>query len=179
MKPTKDRQMASAPNRSFFPVKYGLLVLAVAIVAFVWYATRLVISLNPEGDRQPVTFNTSVGDVWNIRFTHSVEKTPVEEFFTVNGAGDLVMTHTRFESFGWGFPYSPADGKITPTDDGRFDLVMNRPYKTVKMRVAVQAKPCIIHNSTVYDLCDLFGQGTLVEVKAEYRYQYWLAHYFN
>lgn len=178
MKPTKDRQQASAPHRSFFPVKYGLAALAVAVIAFAWYATRLVISINPEGDRQPVAFGTSVDDEWNIRFTHSVEKTPVEEFFTVNGAGDLVMTHTRFESFGWGFPYSPVDGKITPTGDGRFDLVMNRPYKTVKMRPAVQAKPCIIHNGTVYDLCDLFGQGTMVEVKAEYRYQYWLAHYF-
>lgn len=174
----KDRQSASAANRSFFPAGYGLAVLIAVIAAFVWYASGLVISMNPEGDRQPVTFGTHTGDVWNIRFTHSVEKTPVEEFFTVNGAGDLTMTHTRFESFGWGFPYSPVDGKITPTDDGRFDLIMNRPYKTIKMRVAVQAKPCIIHNGTVYDLCDLFGQGTMVEVKAEYRYQYWLAHYF-
>lgn len=51
---------------------------------------------------------------------------------------------------------------------------MDRPYKTVKLRTAVQAKHRIIHKNKVYDLCCLYEQGTLVEIKAEKRYQYWL-----
>ena len=170
----QDRKLAQAGSRSFLKVKLSIYLLIIfAVASFLWYATAIVISLNPEGDREPIAFDSKVGDVWNIRFTHSVEKTPWEEFFTVNGVNDLTMTHTRFESLGWGYPYSPSDGLFRRTDDNRFELVMNRPYKQVDLRVAEQAMPCIVHYNTVYDLCALFGHGSLVQVKAEYRWQYW------
>jgi hypothetical protein len=174
----QDRKLAQASSRSFLKVKLSIYLLIIfAVASFLWYATAIVVSLNPEGEREPIAFTSKVGDVWNIRFTHSVEKTPWEEFFTVNGVNDLTMTHTRFESLGWGYPYSPSDGLFRRTDDNRFELVMNRPYKQVDLRVAEQAMPCIVHYNTVYDLCALFGHGSLVQVKAEYRWQYWLRKY--
>ena len=174
----RERKLAQAGFRSFFKLNLTLYsLIAFAVAGFLWYATAIVVSLNPEGDREPIAFDSKVGDVWNIRFTHSVEKTPWEEFFTVNGVNDLTMTHTRFESLGWGYPYSPSDGLFRRTDDNRFELVMNRPYKQVDLRVAEQAMPCIVHYNTVYDLCALFGHGSLVQVKAEYRWQYWLRKY--
>ena len=174
----RDRKLAQAGSRSFLKVKLSIYLLIIfAVASFLWYATAIVISLNPEGDREPIAFDSKVGDVWNIRFTHSVEKTPWEEFFTVNGVNDLTMTHTRFESLGWGYPYSPSDGLFRRTDDNRFELVMNRPYKQVDLRVAEQAMPCIVHYNNVYDLCALFGHGSLVQVKAEYRWQYWQRKY--
>jgi hypothetical protein len=174
----QDRKLAQASSRSFLKVKLSIYLLIIfAVASFLWYATAIVVSLNPEGEREPIAFTSKVGDVWNIRFTHSVEKTPWEEFFTVNGVNDLTMTHTRFESLGWGYPYSPNDGLFRRTDDNRFELVMNRPYKQVDLRVAEQAMPCIVHYNTVYDLCALFGHGSLVQVKAEYRWQYWLRKY--
>lgn len=174
----QDRKLAQAGSRSFLKVKLSIYLLIIfAVASFLWYATAIVISLNPEGDREPIAFDSKVGDVWNIRFTHSVEKTPWEEFFTVNGVNDLTMTHTRFESLGWGYPYSPSDGLFRRTDDNRFELVMNRPYKQVDLRVAEQAMPCIVHYNNVYDLCALFGHGSLVQVKAEYRWQFWQRKY--
>ena len=174
----QDRKLAQAGSRSFLKVKLSIYLLIIfAVASFLWYATAIVVSLNPEGEREPIAFDSKVGDVWNIRFTHSVEKTPWEEFFTVNGVNDLTMTHTRFESLGWGYPYSPSDGLFRRTDDNRFELVMNRPYKQVDLRVAEQAMPCIVHYNTVYYLCALFGHGSLVQVKAEYRWQYWLRKY--
>jgi hypothetical protein len=55
--------------------------------------------------------------------------------------------------------------------EGRFDLEMNRPFKSVKLRTAVQAMHKFVHHGQVYDLCGLYGQGTLVEVKVEPRYE--------
>ena len=174
----RDRKLAQAGSRSFLKLKLSLyLFIIFAVASFLWYATAIVVSLNPEGEREPIAFDSKVGDVWNIRFTHSVEKTPWEEFFTVNGVNDLTMTHTRFESLGWGYPYSPNDGLFRRTDDNRFELVMNRPYNQVDLRVAEQAMPCIVHYNTVYDLCALFGHGSLVQVKAEHRWQYWQRKY--
>ena len=161
--------------QSFFRKKFYILGLLALVFLYVfWYANNIVVSLNPEGDRRGECFTTEVGDTWYITFTHSVEKSPWEEYYRVQGINDLILTHTRFESLGWGYPYSPADGNFRHTEDGKFVVEMKRPYKTVKLRIAEQAMPCIVHQGRVYDLCKLFGHGSLVEIKVERRWQYWV-----
>ena len=171
----RDRLPGTSGTRSFS--KKMILISVTVLVGLgilFWYANQLVVSINPEDGLPKQCFTAKRGEEWNIAFTHSVQLTTVEEFFRVDGADDMVMTHTRYQSLGVGLPYSPAEGILTNTPDGKFILKMDRPYKTVKLRTAVQAKPRIIHKNKVYDLCDLYGQGTLVEIKAEKRYQYWL-----
>ena len=107
-----------------------------------------------------------------------MEKTAWNDYFRINGANNMSMTHTRFSSLGWGYPYSAADGKLTQTADGKFDMEMNRPYKEVALRISEQAMPHIVHGGDSYDLIALYGQGTAVTVKVMYRYQYWLERYF-
>lgn len=115
---------------------------------------------------------------WSYHYKHSVQQTPVDEFFRVNGVDDMTMTHTTYESLGVGLPYDPAEGTFKSLKkDGKFDLEMNRPYKSLMFRTAVQAMPKIIHKDKTYDLCLLYGQGTLVEVKVIKRYQYWALHF--
>lgn len=169
----KDREPDLIGNRSFLKYLYYLAGIFLVAVVFGWYASQLIISIVPEDSQQPIAFNTYPGDKWLISFTHSVEKTPVEEHFTVNGIDDLTMTHTRFESFGWGFPYSLNDGRLIK-EDNKFNLIMNRQYKEVNLRIASQAMPCIIHDEKKYDLYKLFGQGTAVKIKVQRRYAYWL-----
>ncbi len=171
----KDRSPGTSGDRSFFK-KIILISIIISVFGGIlfWYANQLIVSINPENGLPKQYFTVSTGEEWNIEFTHSVELTTVEEFFRVNGADDMVMTHTRYQSLGVGLPYSPSEGTLTNTPDGKFILKMNRPYKTIKIRTAVQAKPCILHKTKVYNLCELYGQGTLVEIKAEKHYQYWL-----
>ena len=174
----KDRKPAAAGNRSFFPIRYFVIFVSVLLIFF-WYATRLVLTVVPEGNTGAITFATHQGDEWYISFTHSVEKTEWDEYFRVNGVDDMTMTHTRFESLGWGYPYSPADGKFTRTPDGKFDLEMNRPYKEVALRISKQAMQHIVHGGEDYNLIPLYGQGTAIKIRTMYRYQYWLAYVFN
>lgn len=174
----KDRKPAFAGGRSFFPVKNLVIIISVVLMLLGWYSTRLVVAIIPEGASGAVTFATSAGDEWYISLTHSVEKTAWNDYFRVNGVNNMTMTHTRFSSLGWGYPYSAADGKLTQTADGKFDMEMNRPYKEVALRISEQAMPHIVHGGDSYDLIALYGQGTAVTVKAMYRYQYWLERYF-
>ena len=78
----------------------------------------------------------------------------------------------------WCYPYSAADGMLTQTADGKFDMEMNRPYKEVALRISEQAMPHIVLGGDSYDLIALYGQGAAVTVKVMYRYQYWLERYF-
>lgn len=50
-----------------------------------------------------------------LAYTHSVEKTPVRDRYTVRG-DRLVMTRMTFESYGWGLPASATVSK----EDGQF-----------------------------------------------------------
>lgn len=171
----KDRLPGTSGNRSFLKKTIVILVtVLVGLGILFWYANQLVVSINPEAGLPKQCFTAEIGEKWHIAFTHSVQLTTVEEFFRVDGADDMVMTHTRYQSLGVGLPYSPAEGTFTNTPDGKFILKMDRPYKNVKLRTAIQAKPVIIHKNKTYDLCKLYGQGTLVEIKAEKRYRYWL-----
>ena len=179
MKPNyKDRRPTLVGSRSFFPLTYIVIFVSLILTFFVWYGTRLVVAVIPEGTTGAFAFSTHPGDEWNISFTHSVEKTEWDEYFTVNAENDMTMTHTRFESLGWGYPYSPADGKLVATADGKFIVTMNRPYQEVALRISEQAMQQLVHGKDNYDLIALYGQGTVVKIKAIYRYQYWLECYF-
>ena len=172
---TQGRAPETAGTRPFFKthLRWLLPALCIAAAAFTWYASQLVVVLQPEGNLPRQCFTVKPGEEWHILFTHSVQKTPVEEYFTVRGAADMVMTHTIYQSLGVGLPYAPGEGSYHQLPDGRFYLEMNRPYRSVALRTAVQAMHKIIHAGTVYDLCQLYGQGTLVEVKALHRYEMW------
>lgn len=174
----KDRKPAAAGSRSFFPITLFLILVSAFAIFFIWYSTRLVVAVIPEGAREPFYFVTHQGDTWNIRLTHSVEKTEWDEYFRVNAVNDMTMTHTRFESLGWGYPYSAGDGKLTSTADGKFIVEMNRPHKEIALRISEQAMQHLAHGAEDYDLIGLYGQGTAVKIKAQYRYQYWLENYF-
>lgn len=150
----------------------GVILLAIGI--FFRYANQLVVAIIPENDRPKICFTAPQGEVWNISFKHSYQLTIVEEYFRVNDVNDMTMTHTIYKSLGCGFPFSGNEGGLECLADGRFKLTMNRPYKELKMRPAVQAGQKIVHGDTVYNLCELFGHGTLLTIKAEKRYEYWL-----
>ena len=173
MQCSKDREPAGSGFRSFFQFKYILLGIAILVSGLVWYGTRMVVAVIPENDKPPIVFSTYVGDRWNIYLTHSVERTPWEEFFRINGVNDMTMTHTRFESLGWGFPYAEYEGRLEHKN-GKYILEMNRPFKHVSLRIAVQAMQHIIHGQDKYDLCTMYGTGTKLDIYAVYRYQYWL-----
>ena len=169
-----DRTPACSGARSFFKSKFFLWFAVVFFALFAWYGNQLQVVLIPEGNRPIQAFAIEKGGEWRYHYTHSVQRTPVDEFFRVEGAGLLTMTHTTYESLGVGLPYAPSEGRFTSLkEEGKFDVTMNRPYRSLRFRTAVQAMPAIIYQEQVYDLCALYGQGVLVEVKVMKRYERW------
>ena len=177
MSKLKDRGPGCAGFRSFLSLKQIGVLSMLICVCLHFYATRMVLAVLPEEGKQPFVYSTHKGDTWHISLTHSVERTLWEEFFRVEGIDKMTMTHTTFESLGWGFPYAPEDGKLTHRKDGRYEVVMNRPFTSVPLRISVQAMQHFHHGKTDLDLCQIYGQGTKLDIKVMYRYQYWLAVY--
>lgn len=91
-----------------------ILILLLAGVSFSWYATRLILVLKPSDGAAPVVFSVNEGDEWVYHYKHSVQQTPCYEYFRINGPHNMTMTHTIYESYGVGLPYSLTDGAFKP-----------------------------------------------------------------
>jgi len=118
------------------------------------------------------TYICSAGDNFQMVLTHSVEKSPWEDNFLIYGSGDLLLTTSKFESLGWGFPYSEADGKFSINKDNKFLMTLNRKFAKINTCVAVQAMPKILFKNQTLDLCSEFGDGALLEIAVLHRYQF-------
>ena len=74
-----------------------------------------------------------------MRYTHSVEKTPVVETFRVLDDGRLLLISTAYKSYGVGLPSLPSEGKLT-IRDGWFVLEnLQREYRDIRLRVGPEA----------------------------------------
>ncbi len=173
-----DRTPPSRGVRSFFKKQSGvLLILFIAIMAAIaWYGSRLVFVISPERG-EIIAAPVQPGEEWVYHYKHSVQQTPCDEYFRINGPHAMTMTHTIYQSFGVGLPYDGSEGQfISLKKDGKFEMVLNRPYASVNFRTAVQAMPKIRIQNHTYDLCKLYGQGTEVTVTVMRRYEIWLQH---
>lgn len=157
------------------PMSVGLPIFFIIILFIICaYGHGLILVVQPENSAQTLCWPAAVGDTWQISFTHSVEKTAWDEFYRIDGNNHLTLTHTEFSSYGWGYPYSAKDGKFSTTPEGKFRVEMNRSITDLKLRISVQAMQKIIHHKNTYDLCQLFGDGCLLNISVQKRYQWWL-----
>jgi hypothetical protein len=169
-----DRTPPSSGVRSFFKKPVLIILLIFVLCGVVWYGTQDVLTILPEKG-EPIVLQTHPGEEWRYHYKHSVQLTPCDEYFRINGPHDMTMTHTIYESFGVGLPYDASEGEfISLKEQGKFEMIMNRPYQSVTFRTAVQAMPNITYHGQTYDLCSLYGQGTKVEVTVMKRYEFWM-----
>ena len=169
----KVRDSVSSGSRTFLRLKIIILLLAIASGLLFWYANQLILAIIPDNGQKQHYFKTSIGDTWYIEFIHSVQKTPVQEYFLVRGKNDLLLEKTIYQSMGVGLPFMASEGKLKTTGDGHFLLEMHREYQTLKLRTGLEACPKIYFGGNVLPIYNLYEPGTLVEIKVVKRYETW------
>lgn len=114
------------------------------------------------------------GMEFSTRFIHSVQKTPVEEFFAVNeGRNGFILRMTRYQSFGVGLPFLAEEG--TFREDGNFFVVedMKRRFSRLDFRPGVKTELTLTVGGEVYRLYELVPPGALVSVYIAPYYRRW------
>ena len=89
------------------------------------------------------------GSTVTLAYMHSVEKTPVEDVYTVNGTR-LDNTLMRFKSYGWGLP---ARENVT-LEDGWFVFDPNRSYEEFYVKPGRIAGHTLTVDGETYDLVE-------------------------
>lgn len=126
-------------------------------------------------DRLLTVVPAEAGLEFSTRFLHSVQKTPVEEFFTVDDARQgFILRRTRYQSFGVGLPFSAADG--TFSGENGFFLMddMNRPFPRLELRPGVDTALTLTVGDKFYRLYELTPPGTLIQIYIAPYYRRWL-----
>lgn len=130
-----------------------------------------------EGSRQSqskilFTVTTEAGMHFSTRFIHSVQKTPVEEYFIVNeDCSGFVLKSTRYQSFGVGLPFLESDGTFRREGDSFIMDNLNRPIKNLELRPGVGTELSFTINGQMLPLYEMVRLGSLIRVSIVPRYK--------
>ena len=106
-----------------------------------------------------------------IRFIHSVQKTPVEEFLTARADGRFHLYRTRYQSHGVGLPFLPEEGAFRQ-EDGHFVLDMDRTYETLSLRTGVGTQLVIEAGGQELRAYERYPAGTRIDLTVAPLYTY-------
>ena len=108
-----------------------------------------------------------------IRFIHSVQKTPVEEFLTAHADGHFHLAGTRYQSHGVGLPFLSEEGTFRQEGD-YFVLDMERDYKELSLRTGVGTELTITVGDQIIPAYEMYPVGTRIDLVVAPLYTYFL-----
>ena len=150
-----------------------LFLLAAAALALLWFATRPCIAVLSENGIL-ASCPAEAGTEFSTRFIHSVQKTPVEEFFVVNDAQNgFVLRKTRYQSFGVGLPFLSTDGEFRR--EGEYFVMegMDRSMQEILLRPGVSTELTLFFADERIPLYERVPLGSLVRVAIVPKWRIW------
>ncbi|MCR4440772.1 MAG: DUF1850 domain-containing protein [Peptococcaceae bacterium] len=94
---------------------------------------------------------------------HSVQRTPVYEFYRVEPDGSLVVTKTSLQDLGWGMP-STLQGPVTFTEGFMVMENINRRLNALFFRVSYLAEPRLMVKEKEITLDEFVPDGQLLKI---------------
>ena len=142
------------------------LLCGIGVFFALWQVLTLPCLVLRAGGERLYLGEVAAGFPLSLRFIHSVQKTPVEEFLVVNEAcNELTLTATKYQSFGVGLPFLASEGEFTQEGDYYYLRGQNRHYKNLDLRVGVGTELSLNVAGEVLPLAEKYPPGTLVELK--------------
>ncbi|WP_234983899.1 DUF1850 domain-containing protein [Selenihalanaerobacter shriftii] len=141
-----------------------LIIISIVGSLFLFNSEWLVIQ-EAESDKviwqQPVEGNIEFA----IKYLHSVERTPVWEYFVVKD-NKLYLTGTRYESYGAGLPFLKQHTYVV--GDGKFEIKnIDKKLDSIPLRVSDYALHKFIIDKEEYKLYKMTEPQNLVIIKVK------------
>lgn len=129
------------------------------------------------------------GDTFKSVYIHSLELTPVWEYFQIDARYDIILTDTLYESTGAGLPI-PIAGQDTFRKEGRqfhiFNIQRRLPAIVLRVNSAYENR-IMLNDVLAFNFSDMLGNAVVrIETRAEphgvFRFRalfHDLVHYFG
>jgi hypothetical protein len=142
------------------------LLCVLGVLLALWQVLTLpCLVLRADGDRLYIG-EVAVGFPLSLRFIHSVQKTPVEEFLAVKeGCRSFVLNATKYQSFGVGLPFDKKEGEFHQEGDFYWLRGQNREFDRLDLRTGVGTELTINIGGRSFPLYEQYKPGTLVTVE--------------
>ena len=117
------------------------------------------------GGNRVAVMQASPGTAFSIRFIHSVQKTPVEEYLAIDEDGHSFVLHsTKYQSFGVGLPFLEGEGDFRQEGDYYIMDNMERHFPSLTLRTGVGTKLTLFLGGQEYRIYESYPPGTPVEI---------------
>lgn len=128
---------------------------------------RNVLTISAGGERG-VIFRSTVaeGFTFSTEIRHSVQLTPVYEYFRVDDSGGIELTGTRLRDLGWGMPSTETSPVRMEKGFIIFENI-GRRLPELRFRVSHIAEPFLVLGERRIDLRRHFADGELMTVGIE------------
>ncbi len=103
------------------------------------------------------------GYVFATKISHSVQLTPVLEFFKIDENYNMLLTKTIVKDLGWGMPSTP-EGDFSYQNGEMVIKNINKKIKSFIFRVSYISKPELILRGRTYDLRFLVDDSDALEI---------------
>ncbi len=143
------------------------------IVGGLFLATRLCLFIETDQGKE-VTIPVSKGDTFSLKYTHSVQKTPVAEIFTVVAADEMILDSTVYRTYGVGLPFLPGEGRFERQGDNFILTGLGRRFAKVAVHAGSEAGLVLEADNMVVPLYALHEGGAFVTIRVKPYYYRWL-----
>ncbi|MBM7556918.1 DUF1850 domain-containing protein [Halanaerobacter jeridensis] len=143
---------------------YLLIILTLLVVGPYFIRDKVLVV---EEARGRVIYQQRVdsGFKFAIKYTHSVENTPVWDYFKVLDR-NILLTSTKYMSYGAGLPFLKKNNY--QVQDEKFIIKeINTQLEKIPLRVSDYAKHKLLIDQEVYKLYQLTAAQNLVMIKVE------------
>ena len=155
------------------------LVGALFFVFCIWYAMQPVLLIE-SGGKVLFSMKAESNLRFSTRFIHSVQKTPVEEYFLLNeDCSGFILKSTRYQSFGVGLPFLESDGTFRREGDNFIMDDLNRQIRVLELRPGVGTELSININGQTLPLYEIVPIGSLVSVSIVSNYELGMRYFFG
>jgi hypothetical protein len=152
-------------NKLFNFFLFGLLLFILVFSLFVFKVNTLQL-IDYKADIIIWEEKVKDGDNFEIKYQHSVARTPVIEFFEIKD-GKILLTGTEYQSYGAGLPTSAEQGDYIVENDRFIIKNINQFLPEIMLRVSDYAKHEFIFKQESFKLYKNLKTETLLQIKTE------------
>lgn len=107
------------------------------------------------------------GESFAFKYIHSVQKTPVWEYYTLDRSGLVVLTATKVKSVGYGMPKPKQGDSYAFKDDFFMVDNLNQPIKELLIRNTFIRPMEIFCADKILKLRDFADRGDLIRISGQ------------
>jgi len=140
-----------------------LLALLVVIPLFFFPVPTLVVGQQNKADVLIIPLFKD--KTFSYFYIHSVQKTPVQEYFSAAPDNTLILTSTEFKSLGVGLPFLADEGTFK-NQQGTFLITdINRKFPQINIGIIPLAQQALIYKNQFIYFNDYFSPGAMISIR--------------